>query len=107
MLAERSMLQNELVREIGPDTEFTGALLRKVRQSQGVELKEISERTKIARSHLQAIEEEQFDALPAVVYVRGFVNELAKYLKLDPPQVQRTYLRRLRESQAGRSKGAS
>jgi flagellar biosynthesis protein FlhG len=107
MLAERSMLQNELVREIGPDTEFTGALLRKVRQSQGVELKEISERTKIAKSHLLAIEEEQFDALPAVVYVRGFVNELAKYLKLDPPQVQRTYLRRLRESQAGRSKGAS
>ncbi len=107
MLAERSMLQNELVREIGPDTEFTGALLRKVRQSQGVELKEISERTKIAKSHLLAIEEEQFDALPAPVYVRGFVNELAKYLKLDPPQVQRTYLRRLRERQAGRSKGAS
>jgi flagellar biosynthesis protein FlhG len=107
MLLERSMLQNELVREIGPDTEFTGALLRKVRQSQGIELKEISERTKIAKSHLVAIEEEQFDALPAVVYVRGFVNEIAKYLKLDPPQVQRTYLRRLRESQAGRSKGAS
>jgi flagellar biosynthesis protein FlhG len=107
MLAERSMLQNELVREIGPDTEFTGALLRKVRQSQGIELKEIAERTKISKSHLLAIEEEQFEALPAVVYVRGFVNEIAKYLKLDPPQVQRTYLRRLRESQAGRSKGAS
>jgi flagellar biosynthesis protein FlhG len=41
-----------------------------------------------------------------MVYVRGFVNELAKYLRLDPPQVQRTYLRRLRESLAGRSKGA-
>jgi flagellar biosynthesis protein FlhG len=106
MVAERSMLQNELVREIGPDTEFTGALLRKVRQSQGVELKEISLRTKIASSHLAAIEEEQFEILPALVYVRGFVNELAKYLKLDPPQVQRTYLRRLRESLQGRSKGA-
>jgi flagellar biosynthesis protein FlhG len=78
-----------------------------VRQSQGIELKEIAERTKISKSHLLAIEEEQFEALPAVVYVRGFVNEIAKYLKLDPPQVQRTYLRRLRESQAGRSKGAS
>jgi flagellar biosynthesis protein FlhG len=107
MVAERSMLQNELVREIGPDTEFTGPLLRKVRQSQGVELKEISLRTKIATSHLAAIEEEQFEALPAIVYVRGFIHELAKFLKLDPPQVQRTYLRRLRESLAGRSKGAS
>jgi flagellar biosynthesis protein FlhG len=107
IVAERSMLQSELVREIGPDTEFTGPLLRKVRQSQGVELKEISLRTKIASSYLAAIEEEQFEALPAIVYVRGFINELAKFLKLDPPQVQRTYLRRLRESLAGRSKGAS
>jgi flagellar biosynthesis protein FlhG len=105
--AERSMLQNELVREIGPDTEFTGHLLRKVRQSQGIELKEISLHTKIAVSYLSAIEEEQFSALPAIVYVRGFVNEVAKYLRLDPPQVQKTYLRRLRESLAGRSKGVS
>ena len=35
--------------------------------------------------------------LPATVYVRGFVTELAKYLRLDPAQVQRTYLRRMRE----------
>jgi flagellar biosynthesis protein FlhG len=106
MAAERTMLQGELVREIGPDTEFTGALLKKVRQSQGIELKEISLRTKIASSYLAAIEEEQFEALPAMVYVRGFVNELAKFLKLDPPQVQRTFLRRLREGLAARSKGA-
>jgi flagellar biosynthesis protein FlhG len=104
--AERSMLQSELVREIGPDTEFTGALLRKVRQSQGVELREICERTKIAKSHLTAIEEEQFGGLPALVYVRGFLTELAKYLKLDPPQVQRTYLRRLRAGMAAPGKGA-
>jgi len=107
MAAERTMLQSELVREIGPDTEFTGALLKKVRQSQGIELKEISLRTKIASGYLAAIEDERFEALPAIVYVRGFVNELAKFLKLDPPQVQRTYLRRLRESLAARSKGAT
>jgi flagellar biosynthesis protein FlhG len=103
-IAERSMLQSELVREIGPDTEFTGALLRKVRQAQGIELKEISEKTKIARSHLAAIEEEQYEGLPAAVYVRGFLQELAKCLKLDPLQVQRTYLRRLREGLSRRSR---
>jgi flagellar biosynthesis protein FlhG len=32
-----------------------------------------------------------------MVYVRGFVTELAKFLKLDPMQVQKTYLRRMRE----------
>ena len=100
LAAEQLMLQGELAREIGPDTEFTGALLRKVRESQGIELVEISSRTKISRSHLVALEEETYDDLPAIVYVRGFVTELAKYLRLDPAQVQRTYLRRMREKNA-------
>jgi len=97
LAAEQLMLQGELAREIGPDTEFTGPLLRKVRESQGIELTEISSRTKISRSHLVALEEEAYDNLPAIVYVRGFVTEVAKYLRLDPAHVQRTYLRRMRE----------
>jgi flagellar biosynthesis protein FlhG len=97
LAAEQLMLQGELAREIGPDTEFSGPLLRKVRESQGIELVEISSRTKISRSHLLALEEEVYGDLPAIVYVRGFVTELAKYLRLDPAQVQRTYLRRMRE----------
>ena len=102
--AELHMLRAELAREVGPDTEFTGALLRKVRESQGVELTEISARTKIARTHLAAIEEEEWTGLPASVYVKGFVAELAKFLRLDPSQVQKTYMRRMREaSGAGRS----
>jgi flagellar biosynthesis protein FlhG len=98
LAAEQLMLQADLAREIGPDTEFTGALLRKVRESQGVDVAEISARTKIAKAHLTAIEDENFAALPATVYVRGFVSELAKYLNLDPAQVQKTFLRRLREA---------
>ncbi|MDB4941990.1 MAG: Flagellar synthesis regulator FleN [Labilithrix sp.] len=97
LAAEQLMLQSELAREIGPDTEFTGPLLRKVRESQGIELGEISSRTKISKSHLAALEEESYGDLPAIVYVRGFVTEVAKYLRLDPAHVQRTYLRRMRE----------
>jgi flagellar biosynthesis protein FlhG len=102
--AEQLMLQEELQREIGPDTEFTGPLLRKVRESLGLDLLEISAKTKIARSHLQALEDERFDELPALVYTRGFLGELAKQLRLDPMQVQKTYLRRLREELAARGK---
>jgi flagellar biosynthesis protein FlhG len=97
LAAEQLMLQEELEREIGPDTEFTGTLLRKVRESQGIELVEICTKTKIARAHLQSIEDESFEALPAIVYTRGFLIELAKQLRLDPAHVQRTYLRRMRE----------
>lgn len=97
LAAEQLLLQSELAREIGPDTEFTGQLLRKVRESQGIEIAEISSRTKISKAHLAALEDEIYDQLPAIVYVRGFVTEVAKYLRLDPAQVQRTYLRRMRE----------
>jgi flagellar biosynthesis protein FlhG len=102
--AEQAMLQHELAREIGPETEFTGPLLRKVREAHGIDISEISDRTKIGKAHLSAIEDEDFIALPAPVYVRGFVAELAKFLRLDPPQVQRTYMRRMREGLAGRGR---
>ncbi len=102
VLAEQKMLRAELAREIGPDTEFSGAVLRKVREAQGVDIAEISERTKIGRLHLSAIEDEAWGALPAEVYVRGFLVEIAKFLRLDPAQVQRTYMRRMRELAAER-----
>jgi flagellar biosynthesis protein FlhG len=79
---------------ITPDTEFSGALLRAVRESQGTSLDQISERTKIGINYLRCIEEDEFETLPAAVYVRGFVTEFAKCLKLDPEQVSQSYLRR-------------
>ena len=98
--AERMLLRQELAREISAETEFTGRLLRKVREAQGIELEDIAKQTKIALSHLRAIEAEAFTELPALVYTRGFVQQLAKYLKLDPTQVTRTFLRRMREARA-------
>ena len=62
--------------------------------SLGVDLEEIARFTKINPAQLQAIEDESFAELPAVVYLRGFITEIAKFLKLDPTQVARTYLRR-------------
>jgi flagellar biosynthesis protein FlhG len=96
---EQVALQRELLREIAPDTAWSGTLLRRVRESQGVAIAEISERTRISRTYLDALEREDMGALPALVYVRGFVAELAKYLRLDPLQVQASYLKRLRDVQ--------
>lgn len=81
---------------ITPDTEFSGSLLRAVRESLGIDLKDVSQKTKIGVGYLQSIEQDDFPSLPALVYVRGFVHELAKYLRLDPVQVSATYIRRYR-----------
>jgi flagellar biosynthesis protein FlhG len=75
-------------------TEFTGPLLRTIREARGVELQDIADRTKISMSYLRAIEDENFTATPAPVYLRGFVKTVAKDLKLDPEQVARTYMQR-------------
>jgi flagellar biosynthesis protein FlhG len=94
--AELAVLRAELAREITPETEYSGALLRLAREAQGVELGEIARVTKISESYLHALENEELSALPAGVYVRGFLQQVAKALGLDPSQVSRSYLRRLR-----------
>jgi hypothetical protein len=77
------------------ETIFTGGLLRQVRESQRITLKEVSERTKISVASLSALEEERYEDLPnARVYVRGFVRCLAAEIGLDKDQVSRTYVPR-------------
>jgi flagellar biosynthesis protein FlhG len=95
--AELREMQGQVARELGPDTEFTGTLIRRVRESRGIDIREIATKTKISAPHIAALEEEAFDQLPPLVYVRGFLVEVAKFLKLDPSQVARTYLRRAKE----------
>ncbi|HET6614156.1 MAG TPA: helix-turn-helix domain-containing protein [Kofleriaceae bacterium] len=79
------------------EVELTGAILQQVREAQGLDLREISERTKIGMTYLSAIETERFDKLPAAVYVRGFLVEYAKIIGIDVDRVVESYLRRLRE----------
>ena len=94
---DRRELRNESpdpVIEIGD--EVTGAILRKIRESRGIDLAEISQRTKISERHLRSIEDERFADLPAAVYVRGFVTEYARMLRIDTTRVAELYLRRFR-----------
>ncbi len=71
---------------------FTGTSLRAIRESLGIDLKQVYEKTKINREHLKWLEEEDFTKLPALVYVRGFIVEYAKALNLDPHKVVDSYL---------------
>lgn len=100
-VAEQALLREQLAREIHAETEFTGALLRRVRESQGILLEEITRTTKISTAHLQAIEDDAFESLPAEVYTRGFVTQISQLLGLDATQATRTYIRRLRNARRG------
>lgn len=84
-------------REIEDTTEFTGEFLRKIREYKSVDLERLSDMTKISRLYLQGIENEDFDKLPASVYVRGFVFQYAKCLKLKPEVVANSYTARMKK----------
>ena len=81
---------------------FTGSSLKGIRESMGIDLKQISQKTKINRENLEWLEEESFENLPALVYVRGFIMEYAKALNLDPHRVVDSYLKSLHQWQQER-----
>ena len=64
-----------------------GAMLQQARLKQKLRLEDISAELFILQRHLQALEEEQFDALPQAAFARGFAINYAKFLGLDSAQV--------------------
>jgi curved DNA-binding protein CbpA len=84
-------------KEIEETQEFTGPLLRKIREYKNLDMQRLCELTKVSRSHLQDIEDEDFSKLPAAVYVRGFVFQYAKCLKLKPELVANSYIARMKK----------
>lgn len=79
-------------------TVFSGALMKQAREAQGIELREIAERTKIGMAYLQALEAENYKKLPAAVYMRGFLVEYAKMVGLPRSRVVDSYLERHRSA---------
>ena len=73
---------------------YDGSVLHRARISRGIELEEIAAITKISESYLTCIEADRYRDLPAPVYVRGFVRELAKCLRLNPKLVVESYMAR-------------
>jgi hypothetical protein len=60
-----------------------GTSLREARLRQGLDFPELEQGTKIRAKYLRALEDEQFDVLPAQTYVKGFLRSYAEYLGLD------------------------
>ncbi len=73
---------------------WTGELLRKAREARGLSVVQLSERTKLSRLHIEAVEAESFTQLPVAAYLRGIVMCIARELRLDGQKVSRSYLER-------------
>ncbi len=96
---EKNSFESSIQKEI----HWRGSFLKKVREFRDLSIEEISEKTKISKSYLKAIELEDYKNLPASVYLRGFVITLAKHLKLPYNEVCKAYMARYRQNRTGRS----
>ena len=64
-----------------------GERFRAAREARGLSLSEVAEQIRIRSVYLGAIEEENWSAIGAPVYVRGFLRTYARFLGLDPEEV--------------------
>jgi hypothetical protein len=74
------------------DGEVNGQTLRRLREARSLTIDELAEATKIRRPYLAAIEEQDLDALPSRVYLRGFLTQIARVLRVDKQKLADGYL---------------
>jgi curved DNA-binding protein CbpA len=91
--------------ESDEETVWDGPRLRRARLLRGVEVEDVAAATKIGPAYLRSLEEDRFDDLPAVVYVRGFVAAFARFLGLDADAVARSYAQRFEEHRSAKPRG--
>jgi len=73
----------------------TGSVLRQFREERGVGLHEIATVSKVGVRFLEYIEQDRHSDLPAPVYLRGFLQEYARCLGLEPQTTADAYLARV------------
>jgi cytoskeletal protein RodZ len=68
-----------------------GQLLRQTREEKGISLDQVAHETRIRVRFLEALEQEDYEALPTQGHVHGFLRNYSLYLGLDLSEVQALY----------------
>jgi len=77
----------EPVPEDAPGEETVGEILLAAREKAGMTLETASQQTRVPISTLQYLETDNFEALPARVYAKGFLRTYAELLGLDSGRI--------------------
>lgn len=87
----------------GDDTTLTltrvGDRLKAAREAQGLDLKQLSQRTKVTLRHLEAIEHGDYGALPGKPYAIGFSKSYARAVGLNDLEIADAVRAELREAE--------
>ncbi len=74
-----------------------GEQLRRAREARGVTLREVSEQTRITMRHLEAIEADDYKALPGGIFNKSFVKSYARAVGFPEARALELYERTSRE----------
>ena len=92
LFKEETQSQNLDLKQIVSEVEFfDGKALKEIREKLNIQLQDVAATTGVPLRHLENIEKENYDALPAYVYTRGFLVTYAKHMALAPDRVIRDY----------------
>lgn len=72
--------------------DFNGATMQKIRLYKNLSLEQLIEETRIGKPYIVAIEADDFKALPAPVFARGFIVQISRLLGLNEKKVADSYM---------------
>jgi cytoskeleton protein RodZ len=64
-----------------------GARLSEARQAQGLATADVARRLKLSVAQVEALEAGRYQDLPGAIFVRGFIRNYAKLVRLDPGEL--------------------
>lgn len=68
-----------------------GELLRAVREEKGLSIEELAASTKIMKTQLRGLENDDFKSIPAPVYAKSFIKTISSRLGVDPAPMLAQY----------------
>ncbi|MCF8721943.1 helix-turn-helix domain-containing protein [Nitrospina gracilis] len=72
-----------------------GHYLKHQRELRGISLDDIANATRIPARHLEALEEDRFDDLPAEVFIKGYIRSYGEALGVDANELLTAYEERI------------
>ena len=83
----------ELLEAVSQKELVSGEDLKRLREARGIDISEIFQRTRISRAILQKIEQNQYEELPAEIFLKSFLKSYAEILRIDSETIVPGYLK--------------
>jgi len=68
-----------------------GSILSEARKQKGVDIAQVEQDTNIERVYIEALENDDYQKIPAEAYILGFLRNYSEYLGLNPNEIIRQY----------------